>query len=119
MGPETVKAWIEPSWLPGVSLGVLCVVYGVLAAVARSETRFSGWFVRLHWMLLLISIVMFVAGVIAFFVGQPPGVWESYVTGGFVGFVILSSTRSALSAMSRARREAEQNQRDRVDPNRH
>ena len=87
------EPWFDPSmgWVFGTALGVaggtLGGLSGALASTGRGRT-----FVMLGFRVGLVACsIMLIAGVAAFLVGQPYGVWYALGAPGLIGLVVFGS----------------------------
>jgi hypothetical protein len=79
------------AWLPGTVLGCTVGLYGGLVGILAWQGKAKALVIGGFWLFLGISVVMLVTGVIAFFSGQPYGVWYGLGLGGLIGTIVLGA----------------------------
>lgn len=95
------EPWFDPeifSWLPGTLLGVVGGLFG--AAIGSLLTpRFKGLLFTIDGLLIFASILMFLLGCLAYFLGQPYVIWFGFGLPGVIGIVVFSGLWFGLNAM--------------------
>lgn len=88
-----VEAWIDPSisWVPGMLLGSIGGgIGGPLAGIFAGRGKFRKLVLGFYYSILLISAGLFIAGIAAFFSGQPYAVWYGLGFPGLLCLIIFS-----------------------------
>jgi hypothetical protein len=91
--------WFDPNlaWMPGTALGIAGGVFGgiigTLMPLSRLKQRLIGMkYIKASYILILVwSVSMLVAGIVAVIVGQPYGVWYGLTLAGLIGSVVFGS----------------------------
>ncbi len=85
------EPWFNPlySWLPGTILGVLAGLWGTLLGVLGPRGKAKSVVVGLFYVLLIASIALLLAGILAFATGQPYGIWYGLGLAGLIGCFVL------------------------------
>ncbi len=102
-----IEAWFSPelAWIPGTLLGVIGGgIGGPLAGIFAPRGKFKKQVLGFYYMIIVISAVMFIAGVAALLSGQPYGVWYAL---GFPGLLCLILFGVLIGVVSRRYEEAE------------
>lgn len=88
-GNKMVEAWFDPvfAWIPGAVLGTVGGgIGGPLAGIFAPRGKFRAQVMGFYYMILVVSAVLFAAGIVALLSGQPYGVWYGL---GFPGLLCL------------------------------
>ena len=88
--------WFQPPWIPGLVVGVLCLLFGVLVAVVPSHPSRYMLMRSLYLVLVALSAGLVLLGVAALLAGQPQVVWENAFTAGTVAVIIMLASWSAV-----------------------
>ncbi len=102
-----VEAWFDPAfaWIPGTLLGVIGGgLGGPLAGYFAPKGKFKTQVLGFYYLILIISTVLFVAGITALVSGQPYGIWYGL---GFPGLLCLIIFGVLTGVVSKRYREAE------------
>ncbi|MCD6584660.1 MAG: hypothetical protein J7K96_02750 [Desulfobacteraceae bacterium] len=102
-----VEAWFGPefAWIPGTLLGTIGGgIGGPLAGIFAPRGKFKKQVLGFYYTILVISAVMFIAGVAALLSGQPYGVWYAL---GFPGLLCLILFGVLQGVVSKRYEEAE------------
>jgi uncharacterized membrane-anchored protein len=81
----------------GCTLGLWGAVVGTLAGMGKGKRFVLGS----YWVMFVISLVMLVAGVVAFLAGQPYGVWYGLGLAGLIGTMVLGANGYTIYAVYR------------------
>jgi uncharacterized membrane protein len=87
-----MEAWFDPNryaWIPGTAFGCIAVALGALAAWLVPKGRAKKFIVRSWSALCLVALIFLVAGITAFGVRQPWGVWYGLLLPGIVGTAVM------------------------------
>jgi hypothetical protein len=79
------------AWIPGTLLGVLGGTWGGLVGFLAPRGKAKRLVLGGAWCLLAASVVLLVAGVVAWVTGQPYGVWYGLGLAGFIGVVVIGA----------------------------
>jgi hypothetical protein len=79
------------AWLPGTVLGCTLGLYGAAVGILAWQGKARKPVIGAFWFFLGISVVMLVAGAIAFLTGQPYGVWYGLGLAGMIGTIVLGA----------------------------
>ena len=102
------EPWFDPirfAWMPGTFLGVSAGAFGSLVGFLAPRGKAKGLVLAIYWTLLGASAAMLVAGAVAFFAGQPYGVWYGLGLPGVVGVSVLGATGGVITRGYRAAEE--------------
>ena len=91
--------WFDPnaySWISGTFIGVAAGIVGSLAGVLAPRGKCKRLVMTLHFGLIVISIGLLGAGIIAFVDKQPYGVWYGLMLPGVIGTAVLGSLTHTL-----------------------
>ena len=83
-------------WMLGVILGVGGGLLGTLAGTLAPQGKCRRLVLGLHFALIVLSLGMLAAGIVALVTKQPYGVWYSLLLSGFIGTVVLGSLTPVL-----------------------
>ncbi|MDW8383110.1 MAG: hypothetical protein RMN51_13505 [Verrucomicrobiota bacterium] len=86
------EPWFDPGfygWIPGTVLGVLGGGWGSLAGVLAPRGQAKLLIMGLWWVLMTAAVILLLAGIIAWVLSQPYGVWGSLGLPGFIGVLVL------------------------------
>jgi len=105
----TEASWFDPAfaWLPGALLGVIGGAYGglvgLLFAQSQRKKRLIGLSILQIGYVLMFggSLGMLGAGLIAFFSGQPYGVWYGLGWPGLTGTIVFGALYTILFRLPR------------------
>ena len=88
-----VEAWFNVgySWIPGTMLGVIGGLQGSLIGLFASKGKHKKLLLNLHYFLMSCCAGLLIAGIVAYFSGQPYGVWYALGHPGILGTIILGS----------------------------
>jgi hypothetical protein len=87
-----IEPWFTPdqyAFLPGTLLGVIGGLLGAAAGIFAPRGRARGIVLGALTVALTASAALLVAGVIAFAVGQPYGVWYALGLPGLIGTCVI------------------------------
>ena len=87
-----MEPWFNPSayaWIPGAALGCLGAVAGVLCGVLAPRGKAKPLVFGLFVGCIVACAILLVAGVTAYFVGQPYGIWYGLGWPGLLGLCIF------------------------------
>lgn len=102
-----VEAWFDPvmAWISGTLLGVIGgAVGGPLAGYFAPRGKLKKQVLGFYCMILVISAVLFAAGIAALVAGQPYAVWYGL---GFPGLLCLIIFGVLIGVVSKRYQEAE------------
>lgn len=88
------NAWFDPmvwSWVPGTLLGAIGGVMGALCGTLAPQGKAKGLVLGAWYAILLTCAVLLVLSIVAFFSGQPYGVWYGLGLPGVIGLVVMGS----------------------------
>jgi uncharacterized membrane protein YeaQ/YmgE (transglycosylase-associated protein family) len=106
-GRKMIEAWFDPvvAWIPGTLLGVIGgAVGGPLAGYFAPRGKFKKQILGFYYAIVIISAVLFAAGIAALLSGQPYAVWYGL---GFPGLLCLIIFSVLIGVVSKRYREAE------------
>jgi MFS family permease len=86
--------WFDPNawaWLPGTLFGCLAGLWGSLAGTLAPQGKARGLVVGTGWALIVVSLGFLVTAVVAYFVGQPYGIWYGLGLPGVLGVILFPS----------------------------
>ena len=86
------EPWFDPmlySWIPGTLLGVLGGTWGTLAGVLGPRGKCKGLIWGMWGLLVVYSLVLLIAGVVALVQGQPYGIWYGLGFPGLLGLILI------------------------------
>jgi hypothetical protein len=89
-----MEPWFNPTvyaFVPGVVIGVVGGTLGTLAGILAPRGRGRGLVLGLWIVMIVVSIGLLAAGVVALATGQPYGVWYGLGLAGLIGSVVLGS----------------------------
>lgn len=90
---KMIEPWFNASqygWIIGVLLGVIGGgIGGPLTAICVSKGKYKKLVVSFYICLISISIMLLTLGIVAYFSGQPYGVWYSLSLSGIIGVFVL------------------------------
>jgi cytochrome c biogenesis protein CcdA len=95
------------AWIPGTLLGLLGGILGPLGGYFATKGRRKGLVIGMYATVAGFSAMLLLAGIVAYFVGQPYGVWYGLAMAGLIGTIIFGSLTPVLLAHYR---EAEMRQ---------
>ena len=84
--------WFDPNawaWLPGTLFGCLAGLWGALAGTLAPQGKARRFVLVFGWLLILAAIVFLVAAIVAYFGGQPYGIWFGLGLPGLQGVILL------------------------------
>ena len=87
-----MQAGFDPNmfaWLPGTAFGCLGGLWGSLAGVLAPKGRARGLVLGFGWGLLVLGVLLLVAAVVAWALGQPYGVWYGLGLPGVIVPIVL------------------------------
>jgi hypothetical protein len=102
-----VEPWFNPNlyaWIPGTLYGCTCGVLGGMAGWLAPRGKARGLVLGAWWLMLAVAVAFLAAGLVAFFSGQPYGVWYGLALPGVIGLIVLGGN---LPTIRRAYRAAE------------
>lgn len=102
------QPWFNPNlyaWIPGTFLGVAGGIWGSLVGVMAPRGRAKRFVLGFSLVLTIIAAGLLAAGVIAFFEGQPYGIWYGL---GFPGLMVIVLVNVLLPVVRRRYRQAEE-----------
>jgi hypothetical protein len=86
------EPWFDPrlyAWIPGTVLGVVGGILGSLSGTLAPRGKARALVLGLFSLVLCATVLLLIAGLFAFFAGQPYGVWYGLLLPGFLGTVVF------------------------------
>ena len=86
------EAWFDPmvwSWVPATLMGVTGGVLGALGGTLAPQGKAKGLVLGAWYASLIICVLLLVLAIVAFFSGQPYGVWYGLGLPGFIGTIVM------------------------------
>jgi hypothetical protein len=93
------------SWIFGTTIGVGGGIFGMLLGTLGPQGKAKSLVFGIYWLLLITSAVLLVAGLIAWFAGQPYGVWYGLGLGGLIGTLVLGLNYKTMTNVYRRAEE--------------
>ena len=87
------EPWFDANqyaWIPGTAIGVLGGLWGALSGMLGSRGKARSLIMGMWSVLIVASVVLLTAGIVALVQGQPYGVWYGLALAGFCGVAVLS-----------------------------
>ena len=84
--------WFDPNawaWLPGTAFGCLAGLWGACAGTLAPRGKARGFVLGFGVLLMVAAAIFLVAAIVAYFVGQPYGIWFGLGLPGLQGVVLL------------------------------
>ena len=88
------EPWFDPNtyaWIPGTFFGTLCGLWGACAGLLAPQGKARRLILASSALLVLVAVLLLVASVIAFFSGQPYGIWYGLGLPGLIGLIVMPS----------------------------
>ena len=101
------EPWFDANlyaWIPGTSVGIIGGILGSLAGTLAPRGRAKSLVLGFHLFMIALSLILLIAGVVAFLQGQPYGVWYGLGLPGAIGLIVLGAL---FPVVSKRYREAE------------
>ncbi len=85
------EPWFNPSysWLPGTLLGVMAGIWGTMLGLLGPRGQAKQLVVGLTIALLIGSVVLLMAAVVAYFAEQPYAIWYGLGLAGLIGCLVI------------------------------
>ena len=102
------EQWFDANlyaWIPGTLLGVAGGILGSLAGILATRGKAKGLVLAFHWLGIGVSAILLIAGVAAFILGQPYGVWYGLGLPGLLGITVFGALLPVLLKRYRAAEE--------------
>jgi MFS family permease len=89
-----IEPWFSNtySFIPGVAVGMMGAVIGVLTGVLAPRGKYLQLLFTLYLLAIVASLVMLIAGAVALAAGQPYGVWYGLGLAGLIGVIVFGLT---------------------------
>jgi hypothetical protein len=88
------ELWFDPNlygWIPGTLLGVFGGgIGGPLIGMFASRGKIKNLVLGFCYSIIFLCVVLLILGMIAYFSGQPYGVWYSLGLPGLIGLIIFA-----------------------------
>jgi uncharacterized RDD family membrane protein YckC len=84
--------WFDPNawaWLPGTLFGCLAGAWGACAGMLAPRGKARGFVVGFGITLIVAAVIFLVAAIVAYFGGQPYGIWFGLGLPGLQGLILL------------------------------
>src|SRR5262245_31730885 len=88
------QPWFDPNtfaWIPGTVLGCAGGLWGGIAGVCAPKGKAKPVVLGLSFVLLGVGVLLLIAAAVAFFSGQPYGVWYGLGLPGLILPVVLGA----------------------------
>jgi hypothetical protein len=109
------EPWFNPNlyaWIPGTLLGVLGGTFGGLAGWLAPRGKGRALVLGMMTALLVYSGVMLAIGIVAWWSGQPYGIWYGFGLAGVIGLLAIGGNYPVIR---RVYRQAEERRMDAQD----
>jgi hypothetical protein len=98
------EPWFDANhyaWIPGTVFGVVAGLYGSCAGVLAPRGRAKGPILGAAWLLLACAVALLALALVAWFDGQPYGVWYGLGLPGVIGLIVVGSLMPTISGRYR------------------
>ncbi|MBN1669508.1 MAG: hypothetical protein JXR37_00645 [Kiritimatiellae bacterium] len=76
-------------YMPGVIVGVVGALYGVLLAVVVPKGNVPAWVLGVHFAVAVLYVIILFIGVVCYVTGKPPVVAGGYTMAGAIGTLVV------------------------------
>jgi hypothetical protein len=86
------EPWFDPNayaWIPGTVYGTLCGLMGGLSGMLAPKGKAKSFVLGACWLFIGVAIVCLLTSLVAFFSGQPYGIWYGFGLPGLLGVFIV------------------------------
>lgn len=107
--------WFNPNlyaWIPGTIFGSLAGVMGGLAGTLAPRGKAKTLVLGAWWLFTSVAAAFLLLGVVAFFSGQPYGIWYGFGLPGLIGTLLFPAL---LPVVQKRYREAEERRIEAAD----
>ncbi len=88
--------WFSPPWLPGLLVGAVCLLFGVVATLMSSARPLRSLLLKVHALLTAMGVGLLVLGVAAWLLDQPGTIIENLFVSGTVTVILMLSSLSVV-----------------------
>jgi hypothetical protein len=102
------EPWFNPSlyaWLPGTVYGCTVGALGAIAGICAPRGKARGLVIGGMWLAIVIAAAFLAIALVAFFSGQPYGVWYALGLPGVIGLFVVGFNLPTVARVYRAAEE--------------
>jgi hypothetical protein len=84
--------WFDPikwAWLPGTLFGCLGGLWGACAGILAPQGKARGFVLGSGTLLLVATVILLIAAIVAYFGGQPYWIWFGFGLPGVQGIILF------------------------------
>ena len=103
-----IEPWFDPNayaWIPGTVFGMLGGLMGALAGTLAPKGKAKSTMIGMWWCFIGVGGLFLLTSLLAFFSGQPYGIWYGFGLPGLMGIILFPVL---LPVVQKRYREAEE-----------